>query len=179
MIEAKKLKEDFDFKYEKKSNLFRKISYAFYHNKIVIGFSLFRTGMKNLWKWRKIVWKDRDWDHSYLEDMMLFKLDSMEKFFRSPDCHIAEWETVANEIAGVRELLKKTRVDGYEEELDPHFYDAYHGSLIKDGVWGLPQRSEQELEKIRAIYKVADENRMADRVKLYNIIATRGMGWWD
>ena len=33
-----------------------------------------KYGLKNLIKWFKTIWKDRDWDHYYLELMMLKKL---------------------------------------------------------------------------------------------------------
>lgn len=36
-----------------------------------------KYGLKNLIKWFKTIWKDRDWDHYYLEVMMLKKLKGM------------------------------------------------------------------------------------------------------
>lgn len=32
-------------------------------------------GIKNLWVWFHIIWKDRDWDHSYVFSLLKFKLE--------------------------------------------------------------------------------------------------------
>lgn len=31
-------------------------------------------GLKNLWKWRKVIYKDRDWDHYYIYEILKTKL---------------------------------------------------------------------------------------------------------
>jgi hypothetical protein len=40
-------------------------------------------GLKNLWKWRKVIYKDRDWDHYYIYEILKTKLqfqaDYMQK----------------------------------------------------------------------------------------------------
>lgn len=53
----------------------------------------FINSIKNLIKWLPIIWKDRDWDHAYVEDILLFKLNNMYKRFSNPDSTYVDWET--------------------------------------------------------------------------------------
>jgi len=43
------------------------------------------NGISNLIYWFKIIWKDRDWDYSFLLTILKHKLESMEDFFLSED----------------------------------------------------------------------------------------------
>jgi len=52
----------------------------------------FGNSIKNLIKWFPIIWNDRDWDHGYVEDMLLFKLNNMYKRFSNPDLTCVNWE---------------------------------------------------------------------------------------
>lgn len=38
-------------------------------------------GLKNLWRWKGVVWRDRDWDYWFLLRMLQFKLGNMEEYF--------------------------------------------------------------------------------------------------
>ena len=47
----------------------------FYYNEwIRIPIRNFQVGLKNLFAWFPIVWKDRDWDKHYIMEMLIFKL---------------------------------------------------------------------------------------------------------
>lgn len=52
----------------------------------------FINGVKNVIRWFPIIWQDRDWDHGYVEDMLLFKLNNMYKRFSDPDATCVNWE---------------------------------------------------------------------------------------
>lgn len=49
--------------------------------------------IKNLIRWFPIIWEDRDWDHGYVEEMLLFKLNNMYKRFSDPDTTYVDWGT--------------------------------------------------------------------------------------
>ena len=38
-----------------------------------------KNGIRNLWKWRKVVWNDRPWDYVYIFKALRFKLDETQK----------------------------------------------------------------------------------------------------
>ena len=40
-------------------------------------------GVRNLWRWLPFIWRDRNWDHGYLGEMLLKKLKYMK-----PEIHI-------------------------------------------------------------------------------------------
>jgi len=40
-------------------------------------FLSFKKGLINLWKWRKIIWRDRWWDYYFLLEILRFKLEDM------------------------------------------------------------------------------------------------------
>lgn len=42
-------------------------------------------GIKNIIEYAPIIYKDRDFDHGYLTELMLFKMKRMQKFFHSED----------------------------------------------------------------------------------------------
>ena len=49
----------------------------FWDNKIRYPFNVVKTGIKNLWIWFPVIWRDRWWDHMYLHNMLKFKLQTM------------------------------------------------------------------------------------------------------
>jgi hypothetical protein len=64
----------------------------FYEN-IGYRFKYVYNSIKNLIRWFPIIWKDRDWDHAYVEDILLFKLNNMYKRFSDPNATYVNWET--------------------------------------------------------------------------------------
>ena len=48
----------------------------------------FIRGVKNLWKWLPVVWKDRDWDPSYIYKILQFKLEQQAYGIGSRDIHM-------------------------------------------------------------------------------------------
>jgi len=44
-------------------------------------------GVKNLIKWFSVVWKDRDWDHTYIYEILRFKLEDQAYGIGSRDLH--------------------------------------------------------------------------------------------
>jgi hypothetical protein len=53
----------------------------------------FQIGIKNIIKWFPIIWKDRDYDHAYIECMLLHKLKMMYDRFIDPNETYVNWDT--------------------------------------------------------------------------------------
>jgi len=49
----------------------------------------FVTGIKNLWKWFPVIWKDRDYDSAYIYRMLQFKLEQQAYGMSSRDRHVS------------------------------------------------------------------------------------------
>jgi len=74
-----------------------------------------------------IVWRDRDWDHTFLYEMLYFKLFNMEKYLRKYSSSVNS-EKDADRIKICVNLLKRL--------MD----DDYHDMVFKqhDKKWGAP-----------------------------------------
>jgi len=59
-----------------KSNKKRKMKNIL--KRITASYANFTHGIMNFWKWKKVIWNDRWWDHDFIYELMLFKLKDME-----------------------------------------------------------------------------------------------------
>jgi hypothetical protein len=66
--------------------------------RIRINFNLFVKGIINLYYWFPIIWKDRDWDHYFLEEILHYKLTNMYNFFVSKEA-VTNWEVADQDKA--------------------------------------------------------------------------------
>ena len=48
----------------------------------------FIQGIKNLIKWFPVIWKNRDWDHTFIYDILMFKLEQQAKYIGGKDRHM-------------------------------------------------------------------------------------------
>jgi len=60
--------------------LWWKFEGRYYHKDLI-------QGIKNLWKWFPIVWKDRDYDHAFIYDILKFKLEKQANYISKHDRH--------------------------------------------------------------------------------------------
>ena len=111
--------EDFD----KKPSIFRKFMWwlkdaRYYHKDFI-------SGVKNLYKWLPIIWKDRDWDHFYIYQIIEFKLRGQAKYIGTKDRHTRAKED-ARDMLICANLIAKIK-DGY---YDGEYMD-YHESTFQ------------------------------------------------
>jgi len=85
----------------------------------------FTKGISNLWKYKSIVWNDRDWDDYYMMKMLHFKLSSMRDY----------WVDSTHYIGSEEELKTLTQLcDDLKLLLDDDFADKYYREI--DAKWG-------------------------------------------
>lgn len=75
-----------------------------------------KRGIKNLWIWFPIIWKDRNWDQYFLYKLMHFKFKNMEFFFRN-NAHFIRKERVADRIKICKLLLERIIKDNYADKM--------------------------------------------------------------
>lgn len=85
----------------------------------------FARGIKNLWRWFPIIWKDRDWDHTYIYKIIETKLQFQAKGIGGRDRHTTA-NRDAEKMRTVAKLIERCREGFYEME-----YMDYHESEIK------------------------------------------------
>lgn len=76
----------------------------------------FIRGIKNLIIWFPIIWKDRQWDHSFFLIIMRKKLTLMENYFENGTI-ILDTKRVAKRIRICRILIDRLIKDEYEDFL--------------------------------------------------------------
>ena len=80
----------------------------------------FIYGIKNLWKWLPIIWKDRDWDQHYIYTILKTKLEFQAKHIYNRDWHTEAKRDVERMMVVIK-LIERQQSDFYKtEHIDYH-----------------------------------------------------------
>ena len=79
-----------------------------------------RIGLKNLWYWFPVIWKDRNWDDHYIFEVMMHKLKAQAKYIGDRDWHTRSKRDAEIMMTCVR-LMKLVKEEHYSSE-----YMDYH-----------------------------------------------------
>ena len=55
-----------------------------------------KQGIKNLWYWLPVIWKDRNWDHHYIYEVLKHKLKAQANYISSKDRHTRAQQDARN-----------------------------------------------------------------------------------
>ena len=113
-----------------------------------------KYGVKNLYKWFWVIWKDRDWDHHYIFQVLKFKLEKQAN-------HLAENGFHNNAQRDAELMMTCVRL------IDKLQNEYYYDELCKSGV-----RSSEAVKNV-----IAKHNK-AKRL-LFKIMNDRIEEWWD
>lgn len=124
--------EDF-FKDRPKPNLFKKIR-LWWKFEGTYWYRNLKQGIKNLWYWFPIIWKDRDWDQHYIYEVLKHKLKAQAKYIGDNDRHTRAQQD-ARRITICVKLIQLCQDETYQME-----YMDYH----RDRVWFEPYKLNPE-----------------------------------
>ena len=79
-----------------------------------------KNGFKNLWYWFPIIWKDRNWDSSFIFEILKHKLKAQAKFIGERGIHVSAERDAEIMMTCVR-LIEKV-----DNEFYPMEYMEYH-----------------------------------------------------
>ena len=80
----------------------------------------FKTGVKNLWYWLPVIWKDRNWDHRFIFDIFAHKLKAQAEHIGKYGIHLNNWKDERDMMTCVR-LIEKVKDEWYGSEwMDYH-----------------------------------------------------------
>ena len=113
-----------------------------------------KYGVKNLYKWFWVIWKDRDWDHYYILQVLKFKLEKQAN-------HLAENGFHNNAQRDAELMMTCVRL------IDKLQNEYYYDELCKSGV-----RSSEAVQNVIAKHNKA-------RRLLFKIMNDRIEEWWD
>jgi len=75
----------------------------------------FKRGIQNLLVWVPVIWRDRQWDHTYIYEIFKHKLHLTEQFIRHNGIHVNNVKD-ADEIMVCVNALNNLIEDNYHEE---------------------------------------------------------------
>ena len=118
------------------------------------------NGIKNLWRWFPLVWKDRDWDHHYIFEVLKFKISNTAKYVGSKDRYVGAGRDSEIMMTCVR-LMNKVQNEIYDGE----WYEYTDQKMITEEVEGenikvidfeiISERFKVYFEKYPIVYKKA------------------------
>jgi hypothetical protein len=118
------------------------------------------TGIKNIWYWLPIIWKDRNWDSHFIFEIMIHKLKSQSKYIGGRGFHMRAKRDAEIMMTCVR-LMKLVQQETYSSE-----YSDYHKTKHWfEDVEGKPEISSWES-------RLLEEN-FEDYFKKYPLIYKR------
>jgi len=124
-----------------------------------------RVGIKNLWIWRKVIWKDRHWDECFIYHILLKKLERIEEYRKTGRYWPAVGDTAINKdihtmILIIRRILKADYV-GIST-----FQWGLLSKFPRMGPFSFPHKHEEYLEK-------------QDKDLLFKLLSRRIRKLWD
>jgi hypothetical protein len=78
------------------------------------------TGIKNIWYWLPVIWKDRNWDSNFIFEIMIHKLKAQSKYIGIRGFHMRSERDAEIMMTCVR-LMKLVQEETYSSE-----YSGYH-----------------------------------------------------
>lgn len=91
----------------------------------------FIQGVKNIWKWLPIIWKDRNYDYSYIYTILEHKLKLQSDYIGGRDIHTSAKRYSEVMMTCVR-LIDKCREGYYESEYSDFHKSKHWFEEIKD-----------------------------------------------
>ena len=156
---------------------------------------------RNVLRWLPTIWKDRDYDYSYITEILIKKLEFTRDFHLSDKAYSAEADKVAEQIQEAIDRLHQTK-DSWEFYEDPAMeslqrkwgltafsFEPYEhddkGNVLtyemksKIEKANTDEEKEQYSEEFRTTLKAARKEYMKDKKEAYKFIAKNIDKWWD
>ena len=167
-----------------------------------------KNGFQNLWYWFPVIWKDRNWDHRYIFEILKHKLDAQGRYIGKYGLHLNNWKDERDMMTCVR-LIDKVSEEFYsmeymdyektkhwfgdvpdkpgystwesrqlEENFDDYF--AKYPLIYKRVMNGEGWlKIEDENDKHRIAMNIAKINHDRARKLLFKILEQEIERWWD
>lgn len=144
-------------------------------------------GIKNLIIWFPVIWKDRDFDHNYMYEIIYLKLSNMQKFFESDYPICANADRRAKQIMIAKNLCKRLIEQNYlsnaltnykskyGDESGFHFEQTENKNLHKL-VWDETVEQRNEFKKSSEHSNYMEQQ---DLDYLFKHMRKYIQGWWD
>ena len=152
----------------------------------------------NLYRWFPIIWKDQDWDHYYIFEVLKFKLKNQAEYISNRGNHLSAKHDAEIMMLCVR-LIEKVQDEYYGCEyqdyckIDIKFIDSKsYPDMHEIEVETISERYDEYFKKYPRIYnqvKIEDKHRTAFYIArenekrahklLFKILEQNIERWWD
>jgi len=153
-----------------------------------------KYGIQNLIKWFPIIWKDRNWDHTFIYIIMRNKLHFTEQLIRNHGNHVRNIKD-ANDIKLCVDILDRLSKDDYYEhafkrheekwgEAQHRFEDCDESPEYQSFHIDYPNVTSEKTKKLqkrdfRRSCKHEANLREQDLDMLFTYMRKHIQGWWD
>lgn len=110
------------------------------------------TGIKNLWKWFPIIWKDRDWDSYFIYDILKFKIINQSKYIGKKNRHSSSSREAEIMMMTAR-LMHRYQTEYYDTEYMDYHESKYNWLSVKNTTKLKELDIELVSEKFNRYYK--------------------------
>ena len=160
----------------------------------------FINGVKNLWNWFPVIWKDRDHDQHFIYEVLIHKLEKQAKYIGERDWHTRAKRDAEKMLLCAR-LARIQQEDTYSYEfmeyLDQDFefiptdetekWFTMESTTTRDNLieyFHKYKRQHRLLDKTdkdtkRIAIEIARNNQERSRKLLFKIMEENISGWWD
>jgi hypothetical protein len=99
----------------------------------------FKKGILNLWTWKKIIWKDRDWDHRYIFEILKFKLELQAKGIETRNIH-------THALQDAQKIKTCARLTNLIKE---EFYSCEYLDYAENEISFIPSKSFPDMSELK------------------------------
>ena len=103
----------------------------------------FIDGIKNLWKWFPVIWKDRNWDGNFIYEVIRFKLNNQAEYIGGKNRH-----TSAKRDAELMKLTSRLIERCQNEYYDSEYMDYHDSNYIWIETKDYPGSKELDIEVV-------------------------------
>lgn len=158
----------------------------------------FFKGINNLIRWFPIIWKDRDWDHHFIFEILKFKLKNQAEYIGKRGNHVSAERDAEIMMLCVRLIdrlqdgyysieyldYEKSNIKFVDSETYPGHYEMeleYISDNLDDYFRKYPRIYKQTDGKDRhhIAFKIACKNQQRAHKLLFKILEQNITRWWD
>jgi hypothetical protein len=103
----------------------------------------FIAGVKNLWKWFPVIWRDRNWDHTFIYEILKTKIEFQAEYIGGRDIHTRAKHD-ASRMQLVARLIERVK-DGY---YDAEYMDYHESKMVFLDIEDKPDFKKLEINTI-------------------------------
>jgi hypothetical protein len=168
--------------YEAYSNVMDKIDQY-----LIYPYLSFKAGIKNCFRFFKVIWRFRGWDHSYTHQVLVEMMKEQEKAIGADTC----WQSlsaprIVKQIKIARTALQRIADDNYLAEEYEKLYDDYPINTDKCEEFSvgkstffrfLDEPNQERLKRSKVLYE-REKNLKAQDWEFFVKYFRRSEGWW-